>query len=278
VDEAVYRRVMDDYAARCRPSSEREPLRPGGRQYARLRRGVRADRRRPGAAARLTKQELEFRGAIGEIDAAALPDRLREPEETLDECRAGLARLDAHKARFVAAFGSEEALLDLPTRRLAAGQVGDTRGAPRARVQVEATAGRRHLRAGRRGRIGRSEDNDICIQSRGIFRHHAVITATVQGFVLPISARRRHGRQRRTQRRAGTGRRRSDCLGDDGCASRSQRPGRRRAGRALTGQVRPRARLADALPALQKGALPGPRRTGTAADMRRCREVARQAA
>ena len=33
-------------------------------------------------------------------------------------------------------------------------------------------------------RLGRAEDNDVCVQSRGISRHHAVITATVQGFIL----------------------------------------------------------------------------------------------
>jgi len=186
VDDEVYRRVMEDYAARLQAlEAGTEPLRGRARaQFERLREACERIEDTQ-ARARLDKQELEFRGEIGEIDAASLADRLREPAETLDACRIELARLDTHKARFVAAFGSEEALLDLPTRRLAAGQVADTKGTPRARVQVEGEGADAGVYAlGAVARIGRAEDNDICVQSRGISRHHAVITATVQGFVL----------------------------------------------------------------------------------------------
>jgi predicted component of type VI protein secretion system len=186
VDDAVYRRVMDDYAARLQAlEAGTEPLRARARaEFAKLR--AACERLEDAQSrARLDKQELEFRAEIGEIDAAALADQLREPAAKLEECRTELARLDTHKARFVAAFGSEESLLDLPTRRLAAGQVADAKGTPRARVQVEGEGADAGVYAlGAVARIGRSEDNDICIQSRGISRHHAVITATVQGFLL----------------------------------------------------------------------------------------------
>ena len=186
VDETVYRRVMDDYAARLQAlEAATEPLRVRARaEFARLR--AACERIEDAQAhASLDKQELEFRGTIGEIDAASLADRLREPAQTIDDCGTELTRLETHKARFVAAFGSEEALLDLPTRRLAAGQVADAKGPPRARVQVEGDGTDAGVYAlGAVARIGRAEDNDICVQSRGISRHHAVITATVQGFVL----------------------------------------------------------------------------------------------
>jgi hypothetical protein len=187
VEEAVYRRVMDDYAARLQAlEANAEPLRARARgEFAKLRAAydeLEATQDR----ARLEKQELEFRGQIGEIDAGQLADRLQDPVRTLDDCRAAIARLDSHKARFVAAFGSEEALLAVPTRRLTPGQAVERKGpAPRACVQIEGEGVEPAVFAlGSIARLGRAEDNDICIQSRGISRHHAVITATVQGFVL----------------------------------------------------------------------------------------------
>jgi hypothetical protein len=187
VDEAVYRRVVDDYAARLQAlEAVVQPMRARARaEFDKLRaefgriEGLQ-DR------ARLEKQELEFRRQVGELDETELATRLRAPTQTLDECRAGLARLDAHKARFVAAFGSEEALLGLPTRRLTPGQGADReRPAPRACVQVEGERAEAGLYAlGATTRLGRAEENDICLQNRGISRHHAVITATVQGYVL----------------------------------------------------------------------------------------------
>jgi hypothetical protein len=187
VDEAVYRRVMDDYATRLRAlEANAEPLRARARgEFDKLRAEydrIEALRER----ARLEKEECEFRARIGELDAADLADRLRAPVQTLDECRAGLARLDTHKARFVAAFGSEEALLALPTRRITAGDPVDRAyPAPRACVQVSGEGSETALYAlGATARLGRAEDNDICLQNRGISRHHAVITATVHGYVL----------------------------------------------------------------------------------------------
>jgi hypothetical protein len=187
VDEAVYHRVMADYATRLKTlAANAAPLRERARaEFDKLR----AEYDRIEAMlerARLEKEEVEFRGHIGELEAADLADRLRAPVQTLDECRAGLARLDTHKARFVAAFGSEEALLALPTRRIAEGDPADrARSAARAWVHVSGEGGETAVYAlGASARLGREEDNDICLHGRGISRHHAVITATLQGYVL----------------------------------------------------------------------------------------------
>jgi len=183
VDDAVYRRVMDDYATRLQTLERHvEPLRARARgEFDKLR--AECDRVQAlQERARLEKQELEFRGQIGELEAADLASRLEAPVRTLDECRAGLARLDTHRARFVAAFGSEEALLGLSTRRVIA---GDDAAPPRATVTVDGEGDDAAVYAlGATASIGRAEDNDICLQNRGISRRHAVITATVQGYIL----------------------------------------------------------------------------------------------
>jgi len=187
VDEAVYRRVMDDYATRLQALElNAEPLRARARaEFDKLR--VEYNRvEEMQERARLEKEELEFRGRIGELDAADLASRLQPPVQTMDDCRTGLARLETHKARFVAAFGSEEALLELPTRRITPGEPADrTQPPPRACVQIEGEGAEATAYAlGAAVRLGRAEDNDICLLNRGISRHHAVITATVQGYVL----------------------------------------------------------------------------------------------
>jgi len=187
VDEAVYRRVLDDYAERLQAlEAALEPLRQRARaEFAKLQAEcfrVEDQQER----ARLEKQEFEFRGQIGELDPAALAAKLESPARLLDECRVTLGRLDTHRARFVAAFGSEEALLGLPTRRILPGQVFDrSTPSPKACLRIEGDKAEDGCYGlGATARIGRAEDNDICLQNRGISRHHAVITATVRGYVL----------------------------------------------------------------------------------------------
>jgi len=189
IDDAVYRRVADDYTARqealttastplkAEVRAEFERLRAAGEQFDQLY-----------ERASFEKQELEFRQQIGEIEAEQAAKRLAVPIGAIENCRMGIARLEAFRARFVDAFGSEEALLGMATRRIAAtpGSADDARkiGA-RGLLHVEGDAAdAADYALGATARIGRSEENDICIQSRGLSRQHAVITATAGGFTL----------------------------------------------------------------------------------------------
>ena len=189
VDEAVYRRVVEDYTARVTAlSAALEPLKAKVRaEFERLRASYeRLDELRQRAG--LEKQELEFRQQIGELDTVQAAERLSVPTQTILDCSARMARLDEYRARFGEAVGSEEALLGTATRRIATvpGSAADVKTAgARALLHVEGDgADAADYALGTTTRIGRAEDNDVCIQSRGLSRQHAVITATARGFTL----------------------------------------------------------------------------------------------
>jgi hypothetical protein len=165
VQEAVWRRVVDDYAKRI-AALEREaaPLRDQVRhEYQKLR--VLLDRASGlRTAAELEKAELEFRHEVGELTDAELKDRLHGPAQTLDQCATDLAIIEERKARFLSAFASE-ADLDLPAedRTPAAGLVADSSGPATTRAPV--AAGPSASAAGRTAAI----DADVTIlPSRGI--------------------------------------------------------------------------------------------------------------
>ena len=188
VDEAVYRRVSDDYGAKLAAlDASTEPLRVRARvEYDTLCQAY-AALEQTRERTRIEKEEIEFRRQIGELDAAQLAERLVGPVNQLDECRQSLERLDQQKLRFVDAFGSEESMLGLDTRRIGPGETtGDgCLPEPRGLLHVEGEGVESAVYAlGATARIGRAEDNDICVQSRGISRHHAVVVANVQGFLL----------------------------------------------------------------------------------------------
>lgn len=111
VAEAVYARVAQDYAKRVTVLEEQSaPLRTQARgEYRKLKAlldalGVRHEQ------AQLQKDELQFRHAVGELTDADLAATLVDPQRVLDACAADRQELDASKARFVEALGSEEAL------------------------------------------------------------------------------------------------------------------------------------------------------------------------
>ena len=189
VDDAVYRRVADDYTARQEAlTAASTPLKAEIRaEFERLR-AARERLDQLYERASFEKQELEFRQQIGEIEAEQAAERLAAPIGAIKDCRSGIARLEALTTLFVDAFGSEEALLGMTTRRIAAtpGSAADARkiGA-RGLLHVEGDAAdAADYALGATARIGRSEENDICIESRGLSRQHAVITATARGFTL----------------------------------------------------------------------------------------------
>jgi hypothetical protein len=114
VKDAVWKRVIGDYAARSTQLEEQAAPLKGDvqREYRKLR----ALHDRISAVheeTRLAKEELEFREAVGELSKEDLTAKLDAPQRTLDGCRRDLAAVEAQKARFIEAFGSE-AELDAP--------------------------------------------------------------------------------------------------------------------------------------------------------------------
>ncbi len=109
VAEAVYRRVIDDYAKRRDALEGRAtPLKSQVRaEYRKLR--ALADRlKATNEEARLAKEELEFRHTVGELDDEQLGDRLQAPEQILEQCRVQLALVEQQRARFLEAFAPGE--------------------------------------------------------------------------------------------------------------------------------------------------------------------------
>jgi hypothetical protein len=108
VKDAVWKRVIGDYAARSKQLEEQAAPLKGDvqREYRKLR--TLHDRISAiHEEARLAKEELEFREAVGELSKEDLKAQLDAPQRTLDACRRDLAAVEAQKAKFVEAFGSE---------------------------------------------------------------------------------------------------------------------------------------------------------------------------
>jgi len=215
VADQVYRRVLDDYTKRAAALDQQAtPLRSKARvEYRKLHQLV-ADVRRAQDQAKLEKEELEFRHAVGELDEAQLAARLEEPQGRLNQCAADLARIDACTTRFVEAFGSRDALeatqpafapvgahdvpdldptSDIPPIDDAPVVIDPTVDeserqtvlVPLAALLTEPGAmPQREYRLGAVNYLGRAEDNQVQIMSPEVSRKHAVITAVGTGFEL----------------------------------------------------------------------------------------------
>jgi len=111
VAEAVYARVSADYAKRAAALEQQSaPLRTQARaEYRKLKALIDALSLRQ-EQAQLQKDELQFRHEVGELTDAQLAERIAEPQQVLDSCASDRKALDASKARFVEALGSEDAL------------------------------------------------------------------------------------------------------------------------------------------------------------------------
>jgi hypothetical protein len=109
VEQAIFDRVTSDYTTRRRLLDEQAaPLKTRARTEYRKLRLLYARVQRAHDAAKLDKEEVEFRNAIGEIDDATLAERVREPDEVLTKCATEMAALDEREALF------REACPDLP--------------------------------------------------------------------------------------------------------------------------------------------------------------------
>jgi FHA domain len=115
VDDAVYRRVRADYESRDSAlEKEAAPLKEEARgEYEKLC-SIYDQLQEALDQAREAKEELEFRHAVGEFDKTQLAEKLKEPEEALEQCQSQLGDTDKLKAQFLAAFHSEEELKGTP--------------------------------------------------------------------------------------------------------------------------------------------------------------------
>lgn len=115
VDALVYRRVLDDYDAKRKQLDARAaPLTAAARtQYQAL---MALERRIQSAFhdARLAKEELEFRHAVGELSDEDLRTRIAEPEGLLAERQRDLDAVADIKTRFLGVVASEADLIEPP--------------------------------------------------------------------------------------------------------------------------------------------------------------------
>ncbi len=111
VSDPVYRRVLEDYNKRASALEQQAtPLKTKGRAEYRKLHVLIGDVTRIRDQARLEKEELEFRHAVGELDDSQLSAGLEAPQGRLDQCESDLSRIDEYSNRFIEAFGSKEAL------------------------------------------------------------------------------------------------------------------------------------------------------------------------
>jgi FHA domain len=111
VNEAVFSRVMEDYADRhAALDRQAAPIKAQVRRAYRKLRETLSRAHATEEEARLAAEELELRHAVGELDETELAERRQDPDRVVERCRSQLATLDALKAHFIEAFGSEAEL------------------------------------------------------------------------------------------------------------------------------------------------------------------------
>src|SRR5215204_5402644 len=105
VEAAVFSRVMADYGKRRADlEAQAAPLVTKALvEYRKLRASFDAVRATQ-AAARLDKEEIEFRHALGEVDDPVKADRLKDPERLIAETTEQLVGLDKQEALFAQAL------------------------------------------------------------------------------------------------------------------------------------------------------------------------------
>ena len=111
VAEAVYKRVRGDYESRRRSlEQESAPLKAAAReQYVRLY-ALLSRSEADHEAARLDREEVDFRHALGEFDDKEYKKRIAQIDDQLKAKAAAREQALEMRARFVAAFKSEDEL------------------------------------------------------------------------------------------------------------------------------------------------------------------------
>src|SRR5262245_21853258 len=101
VAEAVYKRVMDDYARRTGALDQQSaPLRAQARTEYRKLKTLLDELANRHDQARLQKEEIEFRHTVGELSDEERDEKLTAPQTILDQCETEREALDVTKARF----------------------------------------------------------------------------------------------------------------------------------------------------------------------------------
>lgn len=136
VSEVVFERVRGDYRRRHETlEEEARPLKEAARQeFAKLQ-ALLHDIQQGRDDARLAKEELEFRNALGEFEGDDFEQQAQEAAERLDQRESELAAVEALRERFFAAVRSAEELErqeggELPPPVLPHAAAADAEGAP----------------------------------------------------------------------------------------------------------------------------------------------------
>jgi hypothetical protein len=140
VESAVYARVMADYGKRRADlEAQAAPLvKKALVEYRKLRASYDAVRATQ-AAARLDKEEVEFRHALGEVSDEVKATRLEEPERLIAETTEQLAGLDEHGELFTRALPN----VDLEAALKAAPEPEAPKPAGKSQPAAASSGGRR---------------------------------------------------------------------------------------------------------------------------------------
>ncbi len=215
VSPEVFSRVHTDYQGRLATlEGQARPLLEKARgEYAKLK-AVVSELEKKLQAARLTKEEVEFRNALGEYTPTQFPELLAQAEGEVAEVEAHLAEAAALRERFVAAVlaeaeleggaqptetaaapppqppsasaSPESTVVVAPPAAPAPEEEGATLALAMPRLLVETPEGvsQEFQLTAQVTTIGRSPRNDICIAEASISRQHAEIVLSPRGYAI----------------------------------------------------------------------------------------------
>ncbi len=214
VSQEVYTRVRKDYEARfaALESQARPLLEKARREYARLKMVV-TELERKLNAARLAKEEVEFRNALGEYTQSQFTELLAQAEGEVAEVEGHLAEAGALRQRFLEAVLSESELeggvvpppppphkereeaaappsVETTEALALATPPPEEAGAtialamPRLLVQTPEGVSQEFQLKAQVTTIGRSPRNDICIAEASVSRQHAEIFLSARGYTV----------------------------------------------------------------------------------------------
>ncbi|BCW94091.1 MAG: FHA domain-containing protein [Acidobacteriota bacterium] len=215
VSPEVYTRVRKDYEARfaALESQARPLLDKARREYARLK-AVVTELERKLNAARLAKEEVEFRNALGEYTQSQFAELLAQAEGEVAEVEGHLAEAGALRQRFLEAVLSESELeggaapppppshakaeeaaapppsVEATEAMALATPPPEEAGAtialamPRLLVQTPEGVSQEFQLKAQVTTIGRSPRNDICIAEASVSRQHAEIFLSARGYSI----------------------------------------------------------------------------------------------